>query len=172
MLSKIVMQYKYLPIKINQQWLRIAAGVHWWCCQENIQSWGIGGYHRSSEKWYINYFHMCCVLCAGNTTCPEHGTCNKAQVSAQAVHSDSCWHIAYHGQYWMGHVRGAEMRLADELKEKIATMDGKYQELISQQQDIMSQTAPSRPGWIPSCWHQCWSVTCRRNMHLQLISVG
>ena len=53
------------------------------------------------------------------------------------------------------------MRLADEIKDKIVTMDTKYQELVSQQQTLMTTDNPSRPGTLmrqrPSSF-TCWAA--------------
>ena len=40
------------------------------------------------------------------------------------------------------------LRLADDIKDKAAGMDAKYNELVSQQQTLMTTDAPSRPGTV------------------------
>lgn len=44
------------------------------------------------------------------------------------------------------------LRLADELKTKIQSMDGKYQELVNKQQTVLASDAPSRPDYARNTW--------------------
>ena len=52
--------------------------------------------------------------------------------------------------------------MADEIKEKIGDMDAKYQELVSQQQTLMTTDNPSRPGTVmrpmPVFSFACWAA--------------